>query len=166
MGLSLFNSRFFFRYSSGFLGWTSFDLFIMLCYPLCSVTDGNQPYDVHHPKFKNNQKCWALTSVLSLPPSACWLEEKDRVSHRQGLYGAWQGKLKPIQLRSLKSGKRDWENVSGQSTWAELLISLRVFCSNGQQPLSSPTQRPTSEWIVFHRVFYRRVLLICGLHAH
>lgn len=97
--------------------------------------------------------------MLSVDPclisalSACWLEEEDRVSHRQGLHGAWQGKLKPVQLRGLSSGKRDWENVNGRSTWAELPISLWTFCSDGHQPLSSPTQRPTSEWIVLHGGF-------------
>ena len=50
-----------------------------------------------------------LTSTSSLHSSlsACWLEEEDRVSYWQGLYGAWQGELQPVQLRGLEKEKSD-----------------------------------------------------------
>lgn len=52
-------------------------------------------------EFRNTQKSLHnnLSSFFFTP--ACWPEEKNRVSHWQGLYGAWQRELQPVQLRGL-----------------------------------------------------------------
>lgn len=69
------------------------------------LTDMNQLLSaLKSPKSKNKQKCWPTCDLCS-PLSACWPEEEDRVSYWQGLYGARQRKLQPVQLRGLKTGK-------------------------------------------------------------
>lgn len=87
----------------------------------------------HTSKYKNNQKCWhvphVLTSASSLSSSltACWLEEEDRVSYWQRLYGAWQGEPQPVQLCGLEKEKvteKKKKMQMVQSGWGDRSLNL------------------------------------------
>lgn len=72
--------------------------------------------------------CLMLTSASSLSSclSACWLEEEDRVSYWQGLYGAWQGEPQPVQLCGLEkekvTEKKEMQMV--HSGWGDRSLNL------------------------------------------
>lgn len=70
-----------------------------------------------------------LTSASSPSSSlsACWLEEEDRVSYWQGLYGAWQGEPQPVQLCGLEREKvteKKKEMQMVHSCWGDWSLNL------------------------------------------
>lgn len=108
-----------------------------------------------------------LTSASSLfsSLSACWLEEEDRVSYWQGLYGAWQGEPQPVQLCGLEKGKK-WQRKRD----ADGPVRLRWSVSKSFAPVDvnhchlQPSDRQVNGYC--STGFLSGVLWSCGLHAH
>lgn len=115
----------------------------------------------NRPSLKRN-KCWNVPNVLTSlfsSLSACWLEEEDRVSYWQGLYGTWQGELQPVQLCGLK--KVTWPNQAESSFgWS---VSKSFAPVDVHHYHLQPSDRQVNGYC--STGFLSGVLWSCGLHA-